>query len=287
MDNSVVVKSVIREMEHAFHLTRKLQSLIELGSYSDSLKDSAKILSEEVLKTCNATLSALKSPPETNNIIPKQKRKRGGDHQARRDLRQSFSRKQVTAAPYDDGHRWRKYGEKKINGCFFKRSYYRCTYHDEQRCAARKQVQQDDKDPTLFLVIYKGEHTCNSMSAAEDVQRMVQCKGMTPPDHEPFLLRFDAKPGEEDQDDGKCTCMIIPSRTSDGNSLSKVEADEVVTFLKWEEALGSISSSGICGVDDDDRTVFDGIFSPCSSGLFEMDLLGFGFEGMESFATMR
>ncbi|RWV86113.1 hypothetical protein GW17_00052026 [Ensete ventricosum] len=60
MENSLV-DSVIREMEQAFELTTKLQSLVELGNYSDTQKESARMVSRELLQTCNATLSMLKS----------------------------------------------------------------------------------------------------------------------------------------------------------------------------------------------------------------------------------
>ena len=40
------------------------------------------------------------------------------------------------------------------------RGYYRCTYQKSQGCTATKQVQRADEDPSLYDVIYNGEHTC-------------------------------------------------------------------------------------------------------------------------------
>uniref|UniRef100_A0ACD5YG19 Uncharacterized protein n=1 Tax=Avena sativa TaxID=4498 RepID=A0ACD5YG19_AVESA len=40
------------------------------------------------------------------------------------------------------------------------RGYYRCTYQKSQGCAATKQVQRADEDPSLYDVIYNAEHTC-------------------------------------------------------------------------------------------------------------------------------
>ncbi|XP_042397345.1 probable WRKY transcription factor 46 [Zingiber officinale] len=75
----------------------------------------------------------------------------------------SQTHKNITTAPYDDGYLWRKYGEKKIRGNVFPRSYYRCTYREDKGCGATKQVQQECRsDPPLFLVTQKGEHTCNT-----------------------------------------------------------------------------------------------------------------------------
>ena len=40
------------------------------------------------------------------------------------------------------------------------RDYYRCTHRHSQGCAATKQVQRTDEDPTFFDVMYLGDHTC-------------------------------------------------------------------------------------------------------------------------------
>ncbi|KAL8064021.1 hypothetical protein ABFX02_01G064700 [Erythranthe guttata] len=63
--------------------------------------------------------------------------------------------------PKEDGHNWRKYGQKDILGAKYPRSYYRCTYRAARNCWATKQVQRSDKDPTLFEIVYKGVHACN------------------------------------------------------------------------------------------------------------------------------
>ncbi|CAN6195616.1 unnamed protein product [Urochloa humidicola] len=68
--------------------------------------------------------------------------------------------------PSHDGHSWRKYGQKEILGAKYPRGYYRCTHRHSQGCAATKQVQRTDEDPTLFDVIYVGDHTCVQNAAA-------------------------------------------------------------------------------------------------------------------------
>lgn len=62
--------------------------------------------------------------------------------------------------PSDDGHSWRKYGQKDILGAKHPRGYYRCTHRNSQGCPATKQVQRADEDPALFDVVYHGQHTC-------------------------------------------------------------------------------------------------------------------------------
>ncbi|CAN6162273.1 unnamed protein product [Urochloa humidicola] len=73
--------------------------------------------------------------------------------------------------PADDGHSWRKYGQKEILGAKYPRGYYRCTHRHSQGCAATKQVQRADEDPTLFDVIYIGDHTCCIQNAAPAPER--------------------------------------------------------------------------------------------------------------------
>ncbi|XP_062198599.1 transcription factor WRKY19-like [Phragmites australis] len=80
----------------------------------------------------------------------------------------------------DDGHTWRKYGQKEILGAKHPRSYYRCTHRHSQGCAATKQVQRTDEDPTLFDVIYHGAHTCVQRTAGAD-----QATAATQPPEQP------------------------------------------------------------------------------------------------------
>ncbi|KAJ1264677.1 hypothetical protein BS78_08G018500 [Paspalum vaginatum] len=102
-----------------------------------------------------------------------------GSHRAARAQQQRIRRDERTwtsdtYAPYDDGHQWRKYGEKKLSNSNFPRFYYRCTYKNDMKCPATKQVQQKDtSDPPLFSVTYFNHHTCstssNSIGSTRDV----------------------------------------------------------------------------------------------------------------------
>ncbi|KAG8049630.1 hypothetical protein GUJ93_ZPchr0009g1853 [Zizania palustris] len=78
--------------------------------------------------------------------------------------------------PADDGHNWRKYGQKEILGAKHPRGYYRCTHRNTQGCLATKQVQRADEDPALFDVIYHGEHTCVQKAVAVAVAAAVAGK---------------------------------------------------------------------------------------------------------------
>ncbi|CAN6362529.1 unnamed protein product [Urochloa humidicola] len=91
-------------------------------------------------------------------------------HQNKRSIKRvAESMSFETPVPYYDGHQWRKYGQKEINGAKYPRSYYRCTYRKEQGCKATKTVQQYDPvtdnggrdHAMMYTAIYYGWHTCN------------------------------------------------------------------------------------------------------------------------------
>ncbi|CAJ1812081.1 unnamed protein product [Sphenostylis stenocarpa] len=88
-------------------------------------------------------------------------KERRGCHKRRRTER---TREKESEAPIDDGHQWRKYGQKDILNAQFPRHYYRCTHRFDQGCQATKQVQRVQEDPILYKTIYYGEHTCKSLA---------------------------------------------------------------------------------------------------------------------------
>ncbi|KAG0490437.1 hypothetical protein HPP92_007300 [Vanilla planifolia] len=73
----------------------------------------------------------------------------------------------TTTVPHFDGHEWRKYGQKRIHGAAFPRSYYKCAHGKEEGCLATKTVQQleSSADPPQFEVSYSLRHTCKDMEA--------------------------------------------------------------------------------------------------------------------------
>lgn len=51
---------------------------------------------------------------------------------------------------------WRKYGQKPIKGSPYPRGYYRCS--SSKGCLARKMVEKNRSDPTMYIVTYTAEH---------------------------------------------------------------------------------------------------------------------------------
>lgn len=105
---------------------------------------------------------------------------------------QSYYCQKVLSKTLDDGHSWRKYGQKDIqsakypryvrtyiqfSNCLMEptyynlilyiykyttccRSYFRCTHKTHQGCKAMRQVQVSEEDPSRYVITYLGEHTC-------------------------------------------------------------------------------------------------------------------------------
>ncbi|XP_058214769.1 WRKY DNA-binding transcription factor 70-like [Rhododendron vialii] len=79
----------------------------------------------------------------------------------RRKTNQTWTK--ITPNLIDDGHAWRKYGQKVILNTKHPRNYYRCTHKFDQGCQATKQVQSTEEDPPMFRTTYNGSHTCQNL----------------------------------------------------------------------------------------------------------------------------
>ncbi|KAF8028205.1 hypothetical protein BT93_E0953 [Corymbia citriodora subsp. variegata] len=112
------------------------------------------ILSMEVSSDLNKSASSL------------QRSRRRRDEGQKRTMKVAAPQMGNTDIPPDDGHTWRKYGQKAILGSNYPRGYYRCTHQKLYQCPAKKQVQRLDDDPHFFEVIYHGDHTCHMSSTA-------------------------------------------------------------------------------------------------------------------------
>ncbi|KAL3826200.1 hypothetical protein ACJIZ3_022229 [Penstemon smallii] len=69
-----------------------------------------------------------------------------------------------TPSLFEDGHAWRKYGQKVILRAKHPRNYFRCTHKYDENCQATKQVQKIQDEPVpLFRTTYHGHHTCKNL----------------------------------------------------------------------------------------------------------------------------
>ncbi|XP_020675371.2 probable WRKY transcription factor 53 [Dendrobium catenatum] len=154
-----------------------------LYNYETFSSETCLLLSSKLQSTFATAIAIIKlmeqrglpsPPPSSATDSPRsQSSERSFKEQERREMckkRKSLPRwsEQVKACsgsameiPLDDGHSWRKYGQKDILGAKFPRCYYRCTYRHSHGCVATKQIQRSDNNSSLFDITYRGAHTCN------------------------------------------------------------------------------------------------------------------------------
>lgn len=84
--------------------------------------------------------------------------------------------------PPDDGHTWRKYGQKDILGSQHPRSYYRCTHKYDMGCQAKKRVQRYDDSPR-FEITYIGFHVCQIKPRLLELQNSYRNPEISPIAH--------------------------------------------------------------------------------------------------------
>ncbi|XP_024981680.1 probable WRKY transcription factor 70 isoform X2 [Cynara cardunculus var. scolymus] len=100
---------------------------------------------------------------ETSRMVIPVKMKRGCHKR-----KTSWASTQITSILTDDGHAWRKYGQKKILESKHE-SYYRCTYKHDQGCLATKQVQKMEDEPPVYKITYMRSHTCKNLQRAPQI----------------------------------------------------------------------------------------------------------------------
>ncbi|WOL08286.1 putative WRKY transcription factor 41 [Canna indica] len=161
--------------------TRQLEANLEAASpdeHCKSLLQQIRSNLEEAISMAKmmdntaGTAAASDSSPRSNSGSP---RSENSDRVFKEHERRELCRKRKTmpkwtsqarvsgsgaAEGLEDGYSWRKYGQKEILGAKHPRGYYRCTHRNSVGCLATKQVQRSDKDPWLFDITYRGEHTC-------------------------------------------------------------------------------------------------------------------------------
>lgn len=134
--------------------------------------------------------------------------------------------------PPEDGFNWRKYGHKEILNSTYPRCYYRCTFKYTHSCPATKQAQRFDKDPTVFNVVYKGEHVC--------AQRAISA----PPAQQSSLYFFD---GGAALNVITQELMSSPSFSSSRTPVSRLREIPAVGHFPVNSAPPFVSFSGIGG----------------------------------------
>ncbi|KAJ8483854.1 hypothetical protein OPV22_016339 [Ensete ventricosum] len=193
----------IKEINEAHELTRQLRALLLPSLTAGSLAELAREILDNITKSCSLTVFLLQSGGHDHQAS-KQLNGQGGrrpmlDGRKRRKSQNEWSI--VTSVPYEDGHQWTKYGQKRINSAKYPRSYHRCIYHKDQDCPATKTVQKvdNDADPPEFIVVYNMQHRCRSSdshipfvmeSAEASLVKKNQSRADTPSNGDPQMTHL-------------------------------------------------------------------------------------------------
>ncbi|PWA55411.1 DNA-binding WRKY [Artemisia annua] len=142
------------------------------GMFENTLSIMSSCSSNESVQLMKSDVHSLRNSDEDKSkysgihkTITPAKTKRG----CYKRSKNTWTSTQIASALVDDGHAWRKYGQKKILNSKHQRSYYRCTHKIDQGCLATKQVQQIQDSPPKYKTIYSGDHTCKNLERAPTI----------------------------------------------------------------------------------------------------------------------
>ncbi|KAL0725313.1 hypothetical protein Bca4012_039912 [Brassica carinata] len=157
-------KLVVKELEQGRELANQLMN--SLNNLSSASKESNEVLISEILSCFQNTIAMMMN-------LDKKTLKRSPERSDQSNKKRRMLEKKKTekvkicvgtgqeGTPLDDGHCWRKYGQKYIHGFKNPRGYYRCTHRFTRGCLAVKQVQKSDTNPMCYEVKYVESHTCD------------------------------------------------------------------------------------------------------------------------------
>ncbi|CAN6338016.1 unnamed protein product [Urochloa humidicola] len=168
---------VMEDMRKGQELAARLQGLLADSPDAGRLVDQILHAMSRTIETARAAAVAEESSEVQSDVTcagtgggRKRKAAGGGDKRtACRRRAHNSSTVTVTIKDIEDGHAWRKYGQKEIQNSKHPKAYFRCTHKYDQQCAAQRQVQRCDEDPDAFRVTYIGVHTCRDPAAMEPV----------------------------------------------------------------------------------------------------------------------
>ncbi|KAJ8533893.1 hypothetical protein K7X08_007217 [Anisodus acutangulus] len=200
-NTSCELEKIIEELNRGREFTCRLREMIKKPHVED--EDAHIMLAEDLLRKimtsfcvtlsilrsseCTEVSQVLKSPEEYSSGSCKtlSLKDRRGRYKRRRTLETSIKE---TSTLVDDGHAWRKFGQKQILNAKYPRNYFRCTHKFDQGCKANKQVQKIQENPPLFRITYYGHHTCNTFPK---VSQMI-CDSPSNEDSNSVLLNFNS-----------------------------------------------------------------------------------------------
>ncbi|KAJ1264674.1 hypothetical protein BS78_08G018200 [Paspalum vaginatum] len=178
-------RPAMKEIARGQSLVTQLRAIVLPALQADCRSELVAQMFQSILDCSSKAITELQLHHELDArgdgaLVDDKKRGRGEEVTTTHPHRQLKRRKSddpdlvslETPVPHYDGRQWRKYGQKHINKTKYPRSYYRCTYRQDQDCKATKTVQQQDDStgtdhPLIYTVIYHGQHTCKDNNGVD------------------------------------------------------------------------------------------------------------------------
>ncbi|XP_058737415.1 WRKY transcription factor 22-like [Vicia villosa] len=173
---------------HPFEPRTSIEELHELCKPFFSRSEPLSLQTSPLFSSFSYTSSVAPKSPQTTQDKPQQQQKTKQSHQGDsltnpRSKRRKNQLKKVCQVPVEslssDIWAWRKYGQKPIKGSPYPRGYYRCS--SSKGCLARKQVERNRSDPTMFIVTYTSEHNHPAPTHKNSLAGSSRQKPLTPP----------------------------------------------------------------------------------------------------------
>ncbi|OMO90011.1 DNA-binding WRKY [Corchorus olitorius] len=291
-------KSLIEGLVHGQEYATQLQILFHKSVPKEEdgrRRLSAEELVQKILRSFNETISALSSSDSadvvsqnqatnysTDDISPCCDDRRSEDSSESRkklpgskDKRGCYKRKRsaqtwvAVSSTTDDGHAWRKYGQKEILNSKHPRSYFRCTRKYDQGCKATKQVQRMEDDSQKFQTTYIGTHTCKNSFKAPKIFTTDSDQSLEEPN-------YNVNHSGESKN-----IVIIPTVKQEAKEETTTPTSDLTdsTMIMWKDIM---AESGMSDYGDVVSSVYscNEITSGCRS--FEMDF-GIKAVGVDQF----
>ncbi|KAJ4779163.1 WRKY DNA-binding protein 70 [Rhynchospora pubera] len=278
---NLILKDLLKGQESAHRLSNLVNGSEEVkGLMGEILDTFSRVI--PALQTSEAVNEAgLTESADPKSEISKKKRKGldGSDQRtgSRRSVRQASTQRVIQTSTIEDGHLWRKYGQKEILNSKHPRSYYRCTHKYDQGCKAQKHVQRSEEDPTVLIISYTGHHTCKSVSSPTEIiqsfshnnsSRLISFESNT-------TISNNNKPGQENK-----VSTSVQSLKQDGEE----EVLSNVTMADWAAGSDSEPVAPILEQGGDGGDVTSDVNWPSTEDLDIWD--AFELSDLSSFADL-
>ncbi|KHN40435.1 WRKY transcription factor 22 [Glycine soja] len=241
------ISQVLSLSAYPFEARSSIEELHELCKPFFSKSQPLTLQASSPLSSLSSYSSA---PPKSVSTQEKQQQRSKQAHAVTtpRSKRRKNQLKKVCQVPVEnlssDIWAWRKYGQKPIKGSPYPRGYYRCS--SSKGCLARKQVERNRSDPTMFIVTYTAEHNHpapthrNSLAGSTRAEE----EAPTPSQGEKSESREekeDVMDDEEEDEFGLSDMVLSDDFFESLDELSQLTAPSVVTGDCFSDPFSAIA----------------------------------------------